>query len=81
MLEKSPEEYPRPSALVQFFIRLRQVIFPGSQNYWRKRYAMGGNSGKGSYGKSAEFKAEILRWTGNMDILAEQMPKIVCREI
>ena len=60
MLEKSTEEYPRPSALVQFFIRLRQVIFPGSQNYWRERYAMGGNSGKGSYGKSAEFKAEIL---------------------
>jgi len=60
MLEKSPGEYPRPSALVQFFIRLRQVIFPGSQNYWRKRYAMGGNSGKGSYRKSAEFKAEIL---------------------
>jgi hypothetical protein len=60
MLEKSSEEYPRPSALVQFFIRLRQVIFPGSKNYWQKRYAMGGNSGKGSYGKSAEFKAEVL---------------------
>ncbi|MBT5550358.1 MAG: hypothetical protein HOJ79_07745 [Nitrospina sp.] len=60
MLEKSPEEYPRPSVLVQFFIRLWQIVFPGSKNYWQKRYATGGNSGKGSYGKNAEFKAEVL---------------------
>ncbi len=58
MLKKS--SYPKPSTLTQFLIRLRQVFFPGSQNYWEKRYSMGGNSGKGSYGKSAEFKSDIL---------------------
>jgi hypothetical protein len=34
--------------------------FPGSSAYWEKRYRDGGNSGRGSYGKFAEFKAEIL---------------------
>jgi len=34
--------------------------FPGSGEYWEKRYASGGNSGVGSYNKFAEFKAEIL---------------------
>ncbi|MEK9628640.1 MAG: class I SAM-dependent methyltransferase [Nitrospinota bacterium] len=58
MINKS--EYPKPSAIVQFFIRLRQVFFPGSQDYWKKRYLLGGNSGKGSYGKNAEFKSEVL---------------------
>ncbi len=31
-----------------------------SKKYWEKRYAIGGNSGSGSYGKLAEFKAEII---------------------
>ncbi|MBC8284449.1 MAG: class I SAM-dependent methyltransferase [Nitrospinae bacterium] len=60
MLKKSSVDYPRPSALTQFLIRIRQFVFPGSQNYWEKRYSLGGNSGKGSYGKSAEFKSETL---------------------
>jgi SAM-dependent methyltransferase len=34
--------------------------FPGSKHYWERNYADGGNSGEGSYGKFAEFKAEIL---------------------
>jgi len=34
--------------------------FPGSAIYWEKRYFYGGNSGCGSYGKFAEFKAEVL---------------------
>jgi hypothetical protein len=34
--------------------------FPGSARYWEQRYASLGNSGVGSYGKFAEFKAEIL---------------------
>ncbi|MCE5208533.1 MAG: class I SAM-dependent methyltransferase [Chloroflexi bacterium] len=34
--------------------------FPGSKNYWEKRYASGGNSGDGSYDKLAAFKAEII---------------------
>lgn len=31
-----------------------------SSLYWRARYRTGGNSGSGSYGRLAEFKAEIL---------------------
>ena len=34
--------------------------FPGSESYWDQRYLSGGTSGAGSYGKFAEFKAEIL---------------------
>jgi SAM-dependent methyltransferase len=34
--------------------------FPGCKAYWEKRYASGGHSGYGSYGKFAEFKAEII---------------------
>lgn len=34
--------------------------FPGSIRYWECRYAKGGNSGNGSYGKLAEFKALVL---------------------
>ncbi len=31
-----------------------------SGDYWRQRYATGGTSGPGSYGRLAEFKAEVL---------------------
>jgi SAM-dependent methyltransferase len=31
-----------------------------SKKYWRKRYKIGGNSGCGSYGLLAEFKADVL---------------------
>lgn len=34
--------------------------FTSSENYWKERYAHGGNSGDGSYGKYAEFKAEVI---------------------
>lgn len=36
------------------------LLFPGSKNYWETRYASGDNSGLGSYGELAEFKAEII---------------------
>lgn len=39
---------------------LRTAPFPGSQPYWESGYAAGGTSGTGSYGKLAEFKAEVL---------------------
>jgi len=46
------------------FARLHKLItrlrFPGSSNYWERRYRSGGNSGVGSYGKYAEFKAAFL---------------------
>jgi len=34
--------------------------FHGSSSYWEERYARGGASGVGSYGKFAEFKAEVI---------------------
>jgi len=34
--------------------------FETSQTYWEQRYADGGNSGEGSYGKFALLKAEIV---------------------
>ncbi len=39
---------------------IKNPVFPGSKEYWEKRYLSGGTSGHGSYGKLAEFKAEIL---------------------
>jgi SAM-dependent methyltransferase len=40
--------------------RLRAARFRGSHAYWEARYAEGGNSGVGSYGKFAAFKADVL---------------------
>jgi SAM-dependent methyltransferase len=34
--------------------------FPGSAEYWEKRYSTGGHSGVGSYGFFAQFKADVL---------------------
>ncbi|HET7600508.1 MAG TPA: class I SAM-dependent methyltransferase [Gemmatimonadales bacterium] len=34
--------------------------FPGSASYWEGRYAAGGTSGPGSYGRLADFKAGVL---------------------
>jgi SAM-dependent methyltransferase len=38
----------------------RHVTFIGSAKYWEQRYASGGDSGAGSYGRLADFKAEVL---------------------
>jgi len=35
-------------------------LFPGSGNYWEKRYTQGGTSGAGSYNRLATFKAEVI---------------------
>lgn len=42
-------------ALVELF-----DFFPGSKEYWKKRYDLGGTSGAGSYNQLAEFKANII---------------------
>jgi len=46
------------SSLARLRSRLSKV--KSSSAYWEKRYAMGGNSGAGSYGRLAEFKANFL---------------------
>jgi hypothetical protein len=40
--------------------KVNQVLFRGSGDYWESRYRLGGNSGDGSYGSSADFKAAFL---------------------
>jgi len=43
--------------------------FHGSKEFWEKRYKKMGTSGPGSYGKFAEFKAEIINtFVKNNDI-------------
>lgn len=39
---------------------LRRLRGFDSDGYWERRYARGGNSGVGSYGRLAEFKAEVV---------------------
>lgn len=34
--------------------------FKGSNDYWNKRYKLGGDSGSGSGGKAAEYKAAVI---------------------
>lgn len=41
-------------------VALRRRLFPGTADYWENRYAKGGTSGAGSYGRQAEWKAEIV---------------------
>lgn len=40
--------------------KYRNLTFSGSQTYWERVYATGGNSGHGSYGRLARFKAEFI---------------------
>jgi cyclopropane fatty-acyl-phospholipid synthase-like methyltransferase len=47
-------------ALVGSYVRFAERRFTQSAGYWENRYETGGNSGDGSYGKLAEFKAEVL---------------------
>ena len=50
----------KPSLPALLTIKLKQILFPGSKDFWETRYSLGGNSGSGSYGKLAEFKADVL---------------------
>lgn len=47
--------------------------FAGSDAYWRQRYDAGGNSGSGSYGRLALFKAEVL----NEFVRAHQVKSVI----
>ena len=40
--------------------RMRSLAFPSSASFWESVYRKGGTSGPGSYGRLAEFKAEVL---------------------
>ena len=46
---------------VPLYRKLKQPPkFISSENFWEKRYKQGGNSGAGSYGIHAEFKASVI---------------------
>jgi SAM-dependent methyltransferase len=45
---------------LRIIARARRLAFPGSASFWESVYRAGGTSGPGSYGRLAEFKAEIL---------------------
>ena len=60
LIKKIPIVGPITQSVYRKWIS-RPRPFTGSDNYWIKRYDSGGNSGDGSYGKLAEFKAEVLR--------------------
>jgi len=47
-------------ARLRVVVRLRRLAFRGSASYWETRYRGGETSGSGSYGRLAEFKAEVL---------------------
>ena len=51
---------PRLTRALGSAYRLLSGPFPGSQDYWVKRYEKGGNSGPGSYSELAKFKAKLL---------------------
>ena len=46
--------------LAHVYVKLARKRFSDSADYWETRYQKGGNSGNGSYGELAEFKAEFL---------------------
>lgn len=41
-------------------VRKNCLFFSRSSQYWNDRYVLGGNSGSGSYGRLATFKAEVI---------------------
>lgn len=52
--------HPLKRRFKKIFFRNKLKTFRTSGEFWETRYNFGGNSGKGSYGKLAEFKAEII---------------------
>lgn len=59
LLRRSINRLP---GLAELLVRVRRRLtaFAGSRDYWESRYRSGGNSGPGSYGRLAEFKAATL---------------------
>ncbi len=42
------------------YFKQKQPQFESSQQYWEDRYYLNGNSGDGSYGRLARFKADVV---------------------
>ena len=46
--------------IVRKLVSKPKIEFDNSSNYWEQRYSSKGNSGAGSYGRLAEFKASVI---------------------
>ena len=62
LIKRVPLVGPLARRIYRHFRGDREALqpFAGSERYWEQRYVSGGDSGPGSYGKFALFKAEIL---------------------
>lgn len=47
-------------ALRRTLLPAQQLEFRDSESYWKERYERGGNSGEGSYGPLADYKADFI---------------------
>ena len=59
--------------IVRNIISKPKINFDNSHNYWERRYSAKGNSGAGSYGKLAEFKASVI----NKFVAANKIKSVV----
>ncbi len=57
---KDHESAPSPELAIRIPVPKQPTSTFDSAQYWRDRYRAGGNSGAGSYGRLANFKAEIV---------------------
>ncbi len=62
---------PFKTKILSFLYKFKS--FPGSGNYWEKRYLSGGDSGAGSYQELSLFKAKII----NNFILNENVESVI----
>lgn len=59
-LQRAIALHPAVRLLCRLVSGRAPVVFETSPQYWEDRYANGGNSGSGSYGHLAAFKANVL---------------------
>jgi hypothetical protein len=61
LMKKSIKNNPLAYKIIrQIAMAWEAIGFTNSSNYWDRRYKFGGISGPGSYGRLAEFKAEVI---------------------
>ncbi|MFY8117839.1 MAG: class I SAM-dependent methyltransferase, partial [Roseateles sp.] len=60
LIKRIPVIGPIARITYRWLMPRKRIDFVTTGDYWQKRYTQGGNSGDGSYGKLAKFKAEIL---------------------
>jgi hypothetical protein len=60
-IKQSTYQWLTRTSIIHWLIKkIRNTFFPGSALYWERHYSRDGDSGTGSYGISAEYKASVL---------------------